>query len=407
MKKINFLKGVALSVSALMVFSLSGCDYISQFIGGNNGGNNNDITGGDNNTTEPQLTISQTELTLGVGKSFPLSASSSDGAPITWSSDNTEIATVDNGVVTGVAEGTTMIFAETAALTQICYVTVTAEQITPPHVEDSLTLSSTNISLKVGDSQTLTATCLVDGAVANVTVKWTATCSPSGCITVTSGKITAVKEGEAVVTASATFPSGTTIKKTCAVKVTKPDDSDKNGYTLVWCDEFNGTSLDTAKWNYQTGTQDIYGSATGPAYWGNGELQYYAEDAVSGSGGSLKITAKKQQRGDRPYTSGRILTRDKSSWTYGYFEAKMKTPTGNGMWPAFWMLPQPSGPNTLENQYGGWPANGEIDIMEAKGRLYNMVDTTLHFRQSVGRSRLRIESNSAYFEYGPVAHLRG
>ena len=81
----------------------------------------------------------------------------------------------------------------------------------------------------------------------------------------------------------------------------------------------------------------------------------------------------------RMYTSARIHTRDRGHWTYGFFEARMKTPTGRGMWPAFWMLPQPESPQNTGNKYGGWAASGEIDIMEAKGRLENRVDTTLHF----------------------------
>ena len=369
MKKINLLKGIALSVSALMVFSLSGCDYISDFIGNINNGGNSNISGGDNNN-EPTLTISQAQASVAVGETVQLHAFSSDGSQITWGSDDTGIATVEDGLVTGIAEGDTLIWAQTESSKVNCFVTVTPDQ-TPPSV-DKITLSQTTLSLDVGSSATLTANCTVAGA----TINWSS--APAGYVSVVNGKVTALKEGSAAVVASVVLPSGT-MSANCIVTVTKPENSDKNGYNLVWCDEFNGTSLDMTKWNYQTGTQDKYGSATGASYWGNDELQYYTEDAVSVSNGSLKITAKRQQKGDRPFTSGRILTRDKAKWTYGYFEAKMKTPTGEGMWPAFWMLPQPMNSNTLDNQYGGWPANGEIDIMEAKGSLYNIVDTTLHF----------------------------
>ena len=151
--------------------------------------------------------------------------------------------------------------------------------------------------------------------------------------------------------------------------------------TLVWNDEFEGDALDESKWGYQLGVRDVYGTSTGPDSWGNREKQYYTKDAVSVSDGTLKITAKKLSEPieKKNYTSGRILTRDKASWTYGYFEAKIKTPAIPGMWPAFWMLPQPSQPNCSGNEYGGWAASGEIDIMEAPGRLGNVVDTTLHY----------------------------
>ncbi len=175
----------------------------------------------------------------------------------------------------------------------------------------------------------------------------------------------------------------------CAVTVTEkavdpieptPDIKVPAGYSLVWHDEFDGNALDTSKWNYQTGTKDNYYGNQGPDYWGNSELQYYTDSGnVFVRDGSLEIIAKKERRGDRDYTSGRIVTRDKASWTFGYMEAKMKLPKGNGMWPAFWMLPQPNSHASSNNDYGGWAANGEIDIMEAKGRLQNKVDTTLHF----------------------------
>ena len=371
MKKINLLKGIALSVSALMVFSLSGCDYISDFIGNINNGGNSNISG-DDNKNEPTLTISQAQASVAVGGTVQLHAFSSDGSQITWGSDDTNIATVEDGLVTGIAEGDTLIWAQTESSKVNCFVTVTADQ-TPPSV-DTITLSQTELSLEVGASATLTANCSVAGA----TINWTS--SPSGYVSVVNGKVTAIKEGWAAVTASVVLPSGT-ISANCIVTIKAPADSNKTGYDLVWCDEFNGTSLDMTKWSYQTGIRDIYHDFdTQNWFWGNEELQYYTEDAVSVSDGSLKITATKRDMSDgRTYSSGRIVTRDKKSWTYGYFEARMRTPTGNGMWPAFWMLPQPSSYANTENKYGGWPYSGEIDIMEAKGRLLDKIDTTLHF----------------------------
>lgn len=148
---------------------------------------------------------------------------------------------------------------------------------------------------------------------------------------------------------------------------------------LVWQDEFDGNSLDMTKWSFQTGTRDYYGESVGANYWGNEELQYYTEENLTVDGGLMKITAKREDAGDRTFTSSRIITRDKFFRTYGYFEARIKLPALQGMWPAFWLLPQPTDETSSSNVYGGWAANGEIDIMEAKGRLPYGVDTTIHF----------------------------
>ena len=122
-------------------------------------------------------------------------------------------------------------------------------------------------------------------------------------------------------------------------------------YNLVWSDEFDGTSLNTANWVYDIGT--------GSGGWGNNELEYYTNRTqnVAVTGGNLVITALKESYGGMGYTSGRIKTLGKQSWTYGKIEARIKLPTGQGIWPAFWML----GSNMPTV---GWPACGEMDIME-------------------------------------------
>lgn len=138
--------------------------------------------------------------------------------------------------------------------------------------------------------------------------------------------------------------------------------------TLVWADEFNGTSLDLAKWSYQIGD----GCQEGICGWGNSELQYYQESNVTVSNGQLHITAKKQRVQSKAYTSGRIRTINKGDWTYGRFEARIKLPYGQGLWPAFWMLP-------TDNFYGGWPQSGELDIMEFVAATPDHVLGTLHY----------------------------
>lgn len=150
------------------------------------------------------------------------------------------------------------------------------------------------------------------------------------------------------------------------------------GYRLVWNDEFDGISLDLAKWGYQYGTGLEYGLDG----WGNSELEYYTDrpENVRVEDGKLIITAIRERTpyNGMEYTSGRIRTMTKDdkelfSITYGRIEARIKMPSGEGLWPAFWMLP------VDDDIYGGWAASGEIDIMEARGRETGLVEGTLHY----------------------------
>ncbi|NJO89780.1 MAG: glycoside hydrolase family 16 protein [Chloroflexia bacterium] len=87
--------------------------------------------------------------------------------------------------------------------------------------------------------------------------------------------------------------------------------------------------------------------------------------------GCLFITARKQQMDKRQYTSGRLVSKNKGDWRYGKIEIRARLPKGRGLWPAIWMLP-------TDNLYGGWPASGEIDIMEHVGYLPDSVYVTVH-----------------------------
>ncbi|HEY0699728.1 MAG TPA: family 16 glycosylhydrolase [Micromonospora sp.] len=143
---------------------------------------------------------------------------------------------------------------------------------------------------------------------------------------------------------------------------------------ITWSDEFNGaagTPPDSGKWRY-----DIGGSG-----WGNNELQYYTSstsNAAHNGAGQLVITARKENPGNYQchygycqYTSARLLTLQKFSQTYGRFEARIKIPRGQGIWPAFWML----GADIATNP---WPNSGEIDVMENIGREPGTVHGSLH-----------------------------
>ncbi|MCS6823322.1 MAG: family 16 glycosylhydrolase [Cytophagaceae bacterium] len=146
-------------------------------------------------------------------------------------------------------------------------------------------------------------------------------------------------------------------------------------WSEVWTDEFNGTTLDLTKWNY-----DIGDGCPGLCGWGNNEKQYYTSQTnnISVASGYLNITARYSPAVSAiaDFTSAKIHTRDKYSFRYGKVEARMKLAAGIGVWPAFWMLPQPPNPN------GGWPTSGEIDIMEFRGDIINRVDGTVHYGNS-------------------------
>lgn len=141
------------------------------------------------------------------------------------------------------------------------------------------------------------------------------------------------------------------------------------GQTIVWNDEFTGTSIDTTKWSFDLGT-----GAPALTGWGNNELQYYTSDPANASiiNGKLCITAIKESYQGSAYTSARIQTKLKGDWTYGRFEIRAKLPKGKGVWPAIWMLP-------TDNYYGSWAASGEIDIMELLGHEPAKVYGTIHF----------------------------
>ena len=148
------------------------------------------------------------------------------------------------------------------------------------------------------------------------------------------------------------------------------------GWTLIWNDEFNGRAgkiPDSTQWGY-----DLGGGG-----WGNGELEYYTDKAGNASTngkGQLVITADKVNPSETDlscwygacqYTSARLLTKDKFSFTYGRAEARIKVPYGQGIWPAFWMLGEDIDTNP-------WPNCGEIDIMEIIGKDPSIVHGTVH-----------------------------
>ncbi len=146
-------------------------------------------------------------------------------------------------------------------------------------------------------------------------------------------------------------------------------------WQLVWQDEFSYTGLpDEEKWSYDTGGHG----------WGNGESQYYTyadPQNVWVENGLLTITAKHTDDQLPPdtwalhknYTSTRLTTKNKATWTYGRFEIRAKVAPGRGLWSAAWLL-------SHDNPYGVWPGSGEIDIMEYVGFNPEYTHNAIHTR---------------------------
>lgn len=157
---------------------------------------------------------------------------------------------------------------------------------------------------------------------------------------------------------------------TPAPEVTPTPAPTSDPWSLVWNDEFDDNVIDPAKWTYDLGD----GTTVGNPGWGNNELEYYTNDGknVKEEDGKLIITARKEAVGGKPYTSTRIKTNGLYSKMYGKFEIRAKAPTGKGLWPAIWMLPE-------DYTYGNWAASGELDIMEGWGSRPNVVAGTIHY----------------------------
>lgn len=150
-------------------------------------------------------------------------------------------------------------------------------------------------------------------------------------------------------------------------------------WAQVWSEEFDGAAgarIDEATWNYEIGD----GCSHGGCGWGNNEKEYYTDSpnnvALNGSG-QLMIVARVAPAGlacfygPCKYTSARITTRGKMTAEPGRVEARIKLSTGQGLWPAFWML-------GYSFPAKGWPESGELDIMENKGSEPTITSSAVH-----------------------------
>ena len=246
------------------------------------------------------------------------------------------------------------------------------EEITPLEIEVYLSVSPGEITIKSGGgSLNVAVTCNINWTVSSKE-DWITLSQSSGGVGSTNVTIYAASNYTGTDrSVELTFTAGSTSKKCFISQETGIlPNYVPEGYILVWQDEFNEPRLNDgkpampnlSKWYYETGSSG----------WGNNEIQNYIpgfagkDTCAQIYSGTLKIIAKKvgtQVLSIRMNTS--------QSWTYGYFEARMKLPSGKGTWPAFWMLPK---------NFVSWPYDGEIDIMEHVGYDPNRVHSTIHCR---------------------------
>ena len=201
----------------------------------------------------------------------------------------------------------------------------------------------------------------------------------------------------------ATSASVSSIASSSSSEATSSSSVAPAAWTLVWSDEFDTETIDPAKWDHE---ENCWGG-------GNDEQQCYTTQETNSfiEDGVLKIVAIKEDftgpddpegTGDvdatLPYTSARLRTKNLAEWTFGRFEIRAKLPSGQGTWPAIWMLP-------TNSPYGGWAAGGEIDIMEAVNlKTETMVDGVLQPPEAAVHGTLhygrvypgRVQSGASY-----------
>ena len=258
---------------------------------------------------------------------------------IVWTSSNEEVASVYYGVVTAKAIGKAEITATSGKVSATANVFVTGTD------GSSLRISPPVVTLRPGDTLNFSY-----GNTYDLDVTWSSS-EPSIATIDQKGHLTAVAPGNAIITLATNIES---VTARVAVEHTWGD------YKLVWSDEFDGSALDETVWSYNTG-----GSG-----WGNNEKQYYTSrpENIRVQNGMLEIEARKEQYENNEYTSARIMSKNKKTFTYGKMEARIKFPGGKGTWPAFWMM----------GNTGNWPNCGEIDIIEHIGSQDTRASFALH-----------------------------
>ena len=278
---------------------------------------------------------------------------------IVWTSSNEEVASVYYGVVTAKAIGKAEITATSGKVSAKANVFVTGTD------GASLRISPPLVSLHVGEQFDFKY-----GNTFDLELSWSSS-DPSVVHVTNTGHVTALKPGVSTITLSTPVES---------VTATVTVSHNWGEYQLVWSDEFDGAALDEGTWSYNTG-----GSG-----WGNNEKQYYTTrpENIRVQNGCLEIEARKEQYENNEYTSARIMSKSKKTFTYGKMAARIKFPGGKGTWPAFWMM----------GNTGGWPNCGEIDIIEHIGSQDTRASFALHTVMKNGMKGNNW-ANTHFFDY--------
>lgn len=295
------------------------------------------------------ITLSPTTLEMTVGEIKNLTITGITSGDINWTSSDESIATVFYGAVTALTPGIVTITATYKEASAQCIIIVTSSSS-----EGNLLITPTILSLEKGDTYQLQCK-----NTYNLPLTWIS--SNDSVVSVDEhGLVTALSAGYSIITASNGSES---TSATVAVSHTWGE------YELVWSEEFNDESLDTDVWNYEIGGGGF----------GNNEQQYYTDrsENIRCENGCLIIEARKETYENREYTSARINTKGKKEFAYGKIEARISLPSGQGTWPAFWMLGQ-------NYSTTGWPKCGELDIMEHIGSQPTMVSFAVHTKEKNG-----------------------
>ncbi|MBP3587378.1 MAG: family 16 glycosylhydrolase [Paludibacteraceae bacterium] len=299
------------------------------------------------NRVEPeQVKLSTHVLQLKVGEVHILTAVATQ--EVIWHSSDTLVAEVMKGVVTGKQVGTALITARVGNAEAVCQVYVTGRE------GQTLALPITYLQLERDTTYQMCPSSLYD-----LPLVWQSS-DTSVAIVEPSGLVRTKQAGHTTITVSNGFENAS-----CYVAVKHR----WSEYQLVWSDEFDGTTLNAANWNIE-----VNGNGGG-----NQELQYYTSRPTNlrVENGILIIEAHKENYQGKRYTSARINTMNKQTFLYGKIEARIAFPSGGGTWPAFWMMGQ-------DYSRVGWPACGEIDIVEHVGNEPNMNTHALHYPYKSG-----------------------
>ncbi len=293
------------------------------------------------------LSLDPSSVSLTVGKTAVVTpVVTGTNEAVIWSSADTAVAIVWNGIITARAKGATTVRAEVGNLSAECVVYVSGKP--------QMTINAKSKQIEVQKTFQLSV------SDAPGTVVWQSA-NPAVATVDANGLVTGVNDGRTTITATCGEAEAT-----CTLTVVQQGGMYRGEYVLVWNEEFDGTNLSDSDWNIEV---------TGGG-GGNGEKQYYTArtENLRLEDGLLIIEARRENYLGKEYTSGRINTKGKHQFSYCKAESRIWLPSGRGTWPAFWMLGTRS----------GWPSCGEIDIMEHIGSNPTMISHAVHTQAKNG-----------------------